>query len=108
MPQTRCNDLPEALRIDQALEAMLAHLAQRQSARKLIAQEFRSGRRQQDLLAICGGHDARNAVDRGAKIIAIVLFGGPGMQTNPDFDGCVAPIFSLHDALRGRRRRQRV
>ena len=53
LDQRRRNRLPEALGIDQALEPMFAHVAQRQSGRKLVAQKFSRYGRHQDLPAMC-------------------------------------------------------
>ena len=62
---------------------MLAHLAQRDAFRQLSAHQFCRGGREQDLLAMGGGHDPRRAIQRRAEIIAIPKFRHAGVQAHP-------------------------
>ena len=78
-------DLKQALGIEQALQSMLAHVAEGDTCRQISAYQFRRSDREKDLAAVRGGHDARGAIQHRAEIIAIPKLGRAGVQAHPYF-----------------------
>jgi hypothetical protein len=76
------DNLQQALGIEQALQAMLAHLPQRDTVWQSGAQNFRRHGGDQDLLAMGDGHDPRRAIQRRAEIIAFAQFRHAGVQAH--------------------------
>ena len=81
--QARRDDLQQAFRIEQALQPMLSHLAQRDIFRQMSAHQFRRGGREQDLFAVGDRHDPRRAIQRRTEIIPIPKFRRTGVQAHP-------------------------
>ena len=102
------NELKDALRSDQVLQSPLAHVAQRDIGRKMIAHQFLGGQRQQDLSAVRCFHQPRRAVQRRAIVITTALFRRAAVQGHPRLDGEVAPGVGLQRPLRGKTRRNRI
>ena len=65
------DDLKDALRPDQVLQASLAHVAQHDIRREMVADQLLGRQRQEDLAAVPGRHQPCGAVQGGAVVVAV-------------------------------------
>ena len=91
---------------EQVLQAVLAQVAQRRRRPAARRDQLRGRAREQDLAAVAGREQARDAVERRAEVVAVALLGLAGVQrhAHPERPGR-APGFGRERALGGQRPR---
>ncbi len=82
---------------------MLTQIAQIDTFGELIAHQFLCGQGEEYLSTMSGTHEAGDAVDRSAEVIAFALYGGTGMQSHTYTQRLnLAPVFGVYGALGGK------
>ena len=81
------DDLEDAFRVEQILERMGPEVAQRDAGWQAVARQVAGDPRDDDLLAVRGGEQSGDTVERGTEIIAGAPFRRAGVNCHPDFEG---------------------
>src|SRR5262249_31117639 len=69
--QVRGEELEYVLGVGEVFELIPAQVTQRQLRRKLLTHQFLDGLREQDLAAVTGSQQARDAAERQPKIVSV-------------------------------------
>jgi hypothetical protein len=94
------DELIETFGAGESAQPVIAEVAQRGVGRRLRVEQRDSRGRQQDLLAVRGGHDARCASQCGAaKDLVVGGFRGTRMEAHPDANRCAVPVFACQRPL---------
>ena len=108
--QVWVDELEEALRPTEVLQAMLAQVDQvgaRRAAPRVLARSGRLG--QEDLAAVPGGHDPGRPVDRRPEVVVATMLGLAGVHPHPHPQRTgLAPRLRGHAELGGQGGRRRV
>jgi len=100
---TGSDDLEDMLGMAQAAQATFAKVAQLGVGRQVLAHELFGGEGEEGLTAVACGEEARDAVEGRAKVVAVALVGGAGVQRHTHTYGFrQIPLLPLKGALSGK------
>ena len=71
---------------DQVFQAVLAEVTQTDARRQTVAHQFARRRRQQDLPAVPGREQARDAIEQRPDVVIAALLDGAGVQRHAHAD----------------------
>ena len=88
---------------------MLTQVEKLEPIGQVLAQQLTGHVRQHDLTAVRHCHDPRGPVDRRAVIVTVAQLRSSGVDSHPHLQRTrLRPLLAREDALRGRRRADRV
>jgi hypothetical protein len=77
-------ELEHALRPAEALQLVLAEVAEAAAVREAVGDQRGCGCRQEHLAAVAGGHDPRRAIEGRAEVVPLTRGGLAGVQAHAD------------------------